>query len=77
MSERVIERVWDDLVRREDLRGRRVRVTVIDDATASSPEQASEAAETWAARLRAWARSHRATEHPADDRRESIYTDDQ
>jgi hypothetical protein len=76
MSERVIEGVWDDLVDREDLRGRRVRVTVIDDETTSSPEQSVETAEKWVDRLRAWAASHRPIDRPADDDRDSIYADD-
>jgi len=60
----IIEGKWEDLLIREDLRGRRVRVIVLDDAQ-SNP---------WIKSLRAWADSHKGLRHRVDDSRESIYS---
>jgi hypothetical protein len=65
---RIIEGNWDDLVTRDDLRGLQVRITVLEDAPMKEP------AETWLARLEAWAHSHKPVGHFVDDSRDSIYT---
>jgi len=56
---------WDDLVNRQDLHGRKVRVIVLDREHADNP---------WLKSLRAWADSHKPLARPADDSRESIYS---
>lgn len=68
MSSHVIEGKWEEVIQREDLRGRRVRVQVMDDAPA-----ARETPEQWAKRLREWAQSHPRVSHFVDDSREAIY----
>ena len=68
MAEQVIEGTWEDLVRRQDLRGRRLRVTVVDEGV-----PASTFADDWVRRLREWAESHPAVGHFVDDSREGIY----
>lgn len=72
MPERTIEGTWEDVVQRSDLRGRRVRVTVLDEP---SPQDTSavRSAANWVAELRAWAESHPRTSHFVDDSRDSIY----
>jgi hypothetical protein len=57
---------WDELVNRHDLRGRRVRVIVLDEQGSDNP---------WLKSLRAWANSHKPLGHEVDDSRESIYTE--
>lgn len=64
MSDVMIQGNWDDLVARQDLRGRKVRVTVIDEQQPGNP---------WLKSLRAWADSHQPLGHLVDDSRESIY----
>jgi hypothetical protein len=64
MSE-ILQGNWDDLVARHDLRGRQVRVIVLDEEQPDNP---------WLKSLLAWADSHQPLGHPADDSRESIYT---
>ena len=75
MAEQVIEATWEDLIRREDLRGRRLRVTVIDDNGAHSPQLHSPRAgdDPWVARLREWAARQPAPSHFVDDSRDAIY----
>jgi hypothetical protein len=65
MSDEIIQGDWDDLVRRSDLHGRKVRVIVIDEERTDNP---------WLRSLRAWADSHKPLGHPVDDSRESIYS---
>ena len=81
MSDEIIQGDWDDLISRHDLRGRRVRVIVLDQprstavsATATTPVSASEPANPWIANLFAWADSHKPLTNTIDDSRESIYT---
>lgn len=65
MSDEIIQGDWDDLIRRGDLRGRKVRVIVIDEQKVENP---------WLKSLRAWADSHKPLGHSVDDSRESIYS---
>ena len=60
----IIQGKWDDLVARHDLRGRTVRVVVLDD----------DKDDPWLRMLRAWADSHQPAGHSIDDRREGIYS---
>jgi len=64
----IIQGAWDDLIARQDLRGRKVRVIILDE-TSDNP---------WLKSLQAWADSHKPFGHRVDDSRESIYsgTDD-
>jgi hypothetical protein len=68
MPDRVIEGIWEDVVLREDLRGRRVRVTVIEESV-SAPAQDDQ----WVQRLRAWASNRSPVSRFVDDSREAIY----
>lgn len=65
MSDEIIQGNWDELVTRPDLRGRKVRVIVLDEERSDNP---------WLKSLRAWADSHTPLGHPVDDSRESIYS---
>jgi hypothetical protein len=65
VSDEIIQGDWDDLIRRSDLHGRRVRVIVLDDTRSDDP---------WLKSLRAWADSHKPLGHSIDDSRESIYS---
>jgi hypothetical protein len=65
MSGEIIQGDWDDLVRRGDLRGRKVRVIVIDEQKVENP---------WLKSLREWADSHESLGHSVEDSRESIYS---
>jgi hypothetical protein len=73
MSDVMIQGNWDDLVARQDLRGRRVRVTVIDeqlpDNSGDNPHD-----NPWLKSLHAWADSHKPLGYSVDDSRESIYS---
>ena len=60
----VIQGDWDELVGREDLRGRKVRVIVLD----------READDPWLKSLQAWADSHEPLGHRVDDSRDAIYS---
>jgi hypothetical protein len=60
----IIQGKWDDLVARHDLRGRTVRVVVLD----------REQDHPWLKMLQAWADSHQPAGHSIDDSRESIYS---
>jgi hypothetical protein len=62
MARRVIEGLWEDLVGRDDLRGHRVRVIVIDEYAADS-----ESTTSWLERLRAWSDAHAPVNHFIDD----------
>jgi len=66
MMAEVIEGRWDDLAGRDDLRGRRVRVIVLDDVEKQD--------DPWLKALRAWADSHEPVSHPVDDSRDSVYS---
>jgi hypothetical protein len=55
---------WDELVKRQDLRGRKVRVIVLD----------RDQDDPWLKSLKAWADSHQPMAHAVDDSRESIYS---
>ncbi len=63
----VIEGKWEDLAGREDLRGRKVRVVVLD-------ESGKREEDPWLKALRAWADSHEPVGYWVDDSRESIYS---
>ncbi len=63
----VIEGKWEDLAGRQDLRGRTVRVIVLE-------EGGKRAEDPWLKSLQVWADSHEAVGHRADDSRESIYS---
>ncbi len=63
----IIQGNWNDLMRREDLRGRRVQVIVMGEDQAQ-PEN------PWLKSLRAWADGHKQIAQLADDSRESIYS---
>jgi len=65
MSDEIIQGDWDELMSRQDLRGRRVRVIVLDEEQPDNP---------WLRSLQAWADSHKPLGHPVDDSRESIYS---
>jgi hypothetical protein len=65
MSNAIIEGAWDELIARDDLRGRRVRIIVLDEADSDNP---------WVKSLNAWADSHKPLNHRIDDSRESIYS---
>jgi hypothetical protein len=69
MSDVTIQGNWDDLVARQDLRGRRVRVTVIDEQL---PDNSVD--NPWLKSLHAWADSHKPLGYSVDDSRESIYS---
>jgi hypothetical protein len=72
MDEYVLEGNWEDLIQREDLRGHRVRVIVLDDdkAPLSSPPTDPE---EWSKRFNEWLATHSPVGHFVDDSRESIY----
>jgi hypothetical protein len=65
MSDEIIQGDWDDLIRRRDLHGRKVRVIVIDEEKIDNP---------WLKSLRAWADNHKPLGHPVDDSRDSVYS---
>ncbi len=71
MSIQVIEGNWDDLIARQDLHGRRVRVIVLEES--SEPVRAP-GQNAWLKSLRAWTDSHEALGHIVDDSREDIYS---
>jgi hypothetical protein len=58
---------WEDLVARPELRGHRVKVTVLDEAPAEP------LADQWLESLRQMVRNGVPVQRPADDGRESIY----
>jgi hypothetical protein len=60
----IIQGEWDELVSRQDLRGRKVRIIVLD----------RDADDPWLKSLQAWADSHQPLGHPVDDSREAIYS---
>ncbi len=62
----VIEGEWNDLIERQDLQGRRVRVVVLDERVGEQ--------NPWLKSLMAWADSHTGVTHRVDDSRESIYS---
>ncbi len=64
---RVIEGRWDDLIRRDDLRGRKVRIQVLDDARVVQDD-------SWLKALLAWADGHKHITHYVDDSRDGIYS---
>ncbi len=63
----IIEGKWEDLAGRQDLRGRKVRVIVLEE------DQRREE-DPWLKSLRAWADSHEPVGHRVDDSRDSIYS---
>ena len=67
MPDEIIQGNWDELVNRHDLRGRKVRVIVLD-------QDQEPADNPWLKSLRAWADSHKSLGHPVNDDRESIYS---
>jgi hypothetical protein len=66
MSE-IIEGKWEDLVARQDLRGRSVWVVVFEEG-----EKGEE--DAWLKSFHAWADAHEPVGHWVDDSRESIYS---
>jgi hypothetical protein len=68
MSNRIIEGPWEEIVQRDDLRGHRVRVVVVDEPVRNQIERAQ-----WISQLRAWANTRPAIHRIVDDSRESIY----
>ena len=68
MIDRIIEGSWEEIVAREDLRGHRVRVTVLDEA----PKE--ETREEWLKRFDEWVACRGPVGHFVDDSRESIYS---
>lgn len=68
MPRLVIEGRWEDVIRRQDFLGRRVRVILLEE---SEPQRI--AAAEWIRELRAWAHSHPTIAHFVDDSRESVY----
>lgn len=60
----MIEGVWEDLIARRDLSGRRVRVIILDENQE----------DPWLKSLQGWADSHQPLGHPVDDSREGIYS---
>ncbi len=79
MSNRVIEGAWEDVVRRQDLQGHRVRVIVLDErngaatTTTTTSEPIHDAQDPWVKQLREWAANHPTVSHFVDDSREGIY----
>lgn len=63
----IIEGKWEDLADRRDLRGRKVRVVVLEEADKGENDP-------WLKSLQAWADSHEPAGHWVDDSRESIYS---
>jgi hypothetical protein len=87
MADEIIQGNWDDLVTRQDLHGRRVRVIVLDNERDASGPTALEldvrksalgigqvSDNPWLNKLRAWADSHKSLGHSVDDSRENIYS---
>ena len=72
MTEQTIEGTWEELLHRTDLRGRRVRVTILGVAETKSSVKAGESA--WLSELRAWVDGHPPVSHRVDDGREGIYS---
>jgi hypothetical protein len=60
----IIQGTWEELAARTDLRGRRIRAVVIDEATPDDP---------WLRSLQSWADNHRPLGHRVEDSREGIY----
>lgn len=65
MAEEIFQGDWDELVRRLDLRGRKVRVIVMDQSTSNH---------SWIQSLRAWAGGHKPLGGDVDVSREGIYS---
>ncbi len=63
----IIEGQGDDLISRQDLRGRKVRVVVLEAETKAEQDP-------WLKSLRAWADGHRPVGYPGDDSRERAYS---
>ena len=63
----IIEGKWEDLAGREDLRGRTVRVIILEEG-----EKGKE--DPWLKALHAWVAAHEPVAHWVDDSRESIYS---
>lgn len=77
MAEHLIQGIRDDLIKRPDLRGRRVRVVVLDEETPHQPttNPSGDATDNlWIRRLHAWANSHHLLSHRIDDGRDAIYS---
>jgi hypothetical protein len=68
VAEQVIKGTWEQVAQQYDLRGRRVRITLLDDG---GPAAATD--NPWVRQLREWAGSHTPVTEFADDSRESIY----
>jgi hypothetical protein len=63
----IIEGTWEDLAKRDDLRGRRLRAVVLEEGGKSSRDE-------WLKAFDAWVDSHAPVNHFVDDSRDSIYT---
>jgi hypothetical protein len=73
MPNLVIEGTWEDLVKRQDLRGRRLRVVVVEEGNAEQGVADQTDTNSWVIRLREWAEGHPAVNHFVDDSRDVIY----
>ena len=69
---RIIEGNWDELVKREDLRGRHVRVLVEEPGDAWKLQR--ESPEEWLKLFHEWVHSHEPVDQFVDDSRDSIYS---
>jgi hypothetical protein len=69
MPDEILEGDWDDLVRRADLHGRKVRVIVLEQANSDASSN-----KAWIERLLSWADNHKSVGYQIDDSRESIYS---
>jgi hypothetical protein len=63
----IIEGRWEDLVGRQDLHGRKVKVFVFEEGEKTEEDP-------WLKSLQAWVDSHEPLGRWVDDSRESIYT---
>jgi hypothetical protein len=63
----IIEGRWEDLAGRRELRGRKVRVIILEENEPRDDDP-------WLKSLKDWADNHKVVDHPVDDSRDSIYT---
>jgi hypothetical protein len=73
VADQIIEMTWEELIRREDLQGRRLRVTVIDEMLPPDFESMRDGHDLWVARLREWADSRPTYDQFVNDSRDAIY----
>ena len=63
----IIEGIWEDLAGRQDLRGRRVRIVVLEEGNKGGED-------TWLESFQKWVDQHAVLAPQVDDSRESIYS---